>query len=223
MEDVLTQFFGRASNTPIVTRWTEIARMFNRTIMREIMNPTQIDFTGRRILILRPKSMGEAGQASLEFILTFIFGVGLSMLFVTLAINMTKGYIVHYANFMASRAFLVHDSADFTSKDSSLQQASAKAKDVFESYPLGQFGLDPEFSVNLPMSNSNLMSGTIAKFDERMTPLRFIGGSNRATFYSESFLLKEPLRLQCMESLCNVMGMRSCQGDMYVTLFDNGC
>ena len=168
---------------------------------------------------------GQSGQASVEFLLTFVFGIGLTLLFVSLAMNMTRGYLVHYANFMASRAFLAHDSARSNDIRSSLNSAQEKAREVFESYPLAAFGLSPEFSVNKPTINvpSSLMAGTTATFQAKMTPFSLVGGSNEAFLRSESFLMKEPVRLQCLQSVCKAMGINNCRDLMDITVFDNGC
>lgn len=165
----------------------------------------------------------EQGQAAIEFLLTFAFGVGLVFLFVSLAFNMTRGYMVHYANFMASRTFMAYDAADINNIETSFEAAAGRAKTVFNSYPLGRLGIEPEFKVNKPGAISSLMSGTIATIQERMTPFSLVGGDKEATLYTESFLTKEPVRLQCLTSICEAMGIGNCIELMDITVFDNGC
>ncbi len=81
----------------------------------------------------------QQGQAAIEFILTFAFGIGIVMLFVSLAMNMTRGYLVHYANFMASRTFLTYDSNSTNDVGSSINKARERAVTTFKSYPLASF------------------------------------------------------------------------------------
>ena len=165
----------------------------------------------------------QKGQASIEFILTFAFGIGLSLLFVSLAINMTRGYLVHYANFMASRTFLSYDSGSTNTVDASISSAANRARDTFNRYPLASFDIEAIFKVNVPLENAQAMSGSTAMFKERTTPLNLVGGTNEANFLSESFLGKEPVRLQCLRSTCGAMGLGGCGSVMDVTVFDNGC
>ncbi|MEX0798899.1 MAG: hypothetical protein WD025_05615 [Bacteriovoracaceae bacterium] len=152
----------------------------------------------------------------------------MTLLFVSLAINMTRGYLVHYANFMASRVFLSHDIGARNNFQSTLTEAGLKASEAFQRYPLGSFDIQADFNVNKPLENleSSLLAGTTAMFKERMTPFSLVGGTNEATFLSESFLGKEPIRLQCLLSVCAAMGMAGpseCNSVIDVTVFDNGC
>ena len=218
------RFFGPGSNIRTDTHWREAS-----------FSPVQIMETGIMIRIskaARPGSSGrqtptqdanQKGQASIEFLLTFGFAIGFTLLFVSLAINMTRGYLVHYANFMASRTFLSHDTAGTGAVEQSLNAAQTRARQVFRSYPLGAFEIEAEFRVNKPLATSSLMSGTTATFRERMTPFSLVGGTNEATLHSESFLTKEPVRLQCLLSVCRAMGITNCNSVVDVTVFDNGC
>lgn len=165
----------------------------------------------------------ESGQASIEFLLTFSFGIGFTILFLGLALNMTKGYLVHYANFMASRTYLSHDIAATESLESALNQAEKMAEETFKSYPLGAFDIAVDLKVNSPLEVPALMSGTTATFMERLTPFSLVGGDSEAVFHSESFLTKEPPRLQCLRSVCQAMGLSNCTNVLDITAFDNGC
>lgn len=136
---------------------------------------------------------------------------------------MTKGYLVHYANFMASRTFLSYDRAGIGAVEQSLKAAEVRAKDVFKSYPLGNFGISAKFGVNRPGNVSPLFAGATSTFSERLTPLSLVGGENRATFLSESFLGKEPPRLECHLSVCQAMGIENCNEPVDITVYDNGC
>ena len=51
----------------------------------------------------------QKGQSSVEFAISFIMVIGFVFMYVKVALNFTNGYVVHYANFMASRAFMVYE------------------------------------------------------------------------------------------------------------------
>jgi hypothetical protein len=170
----------------------------------------------------------ESGQSTIEFLLTFAFAIGLSFLFVSLALNKTTGFLVHYATFMSGRAFMSYDASSNT-VESNLNSAERVAKDVFKLYGLNRFGVQQnqvKVQKPKPVGNvSNLMSGVTAQFQKKLTPYKLVGGGTKATFLSEGFLGKEPLRVQCWEMICRAMGIAACgtQAEMDITVFDNGC
>lgn len=169
----------------------------------------------------------QRGQSSIEFILTFAFAIGISFLFVAHALNMTTGFLAHYATFMSARAFLVHDATSNT-VGSNMQSAQRVAEKVFKIYRIDRFAKDIKLEVNKPIPSgqfSALFSGVSATFKKRLTPYKLVGGAVKATMMSESFLGKEPLKIQCWEMTCQAMGVGKCatQGEMDITVYDNGC
>lgn len=172
--------------------------------------------------------INQKGQSTIEFILTFAFAIGISFLFVANSLNMTTGFLMHYATFMSGRAFLTFD-LNSQNLSSNLNGAERVAKDVFKNYKLTRFGVkNSNFEVFKPKpvgDNSNLFSGARAKFEKRLTPYRLVGGSAKATFMSEGFLGKEPPRIQCWKMICMAMTGGDCasSGEMDITVFDNGC
>jgi hypothetical protein len=166
----------------------------------------------------------ESGQATIEFLLVFAFALGITFLFLSLAINATQGYMAKYANYMASRAFLTFDRAN-TNVESNIQQAERVARQVFYSYPLSAFDIEPTFKVLKPTlgAASSLYSGTTILFSKRLTPFKLVGGGAMVNLYDESFLSKEPVRPACWKGVCNALGQTSCEGGLDITLFDNGC
>lgn len=181
----------------------------------------------QKINILKIKN-NQRGQSSIEFIMTFAFAIGISFLFIGHATNMTTGFLTHYATFMSGRAFMVHDATSDTI-GSNMQSASRIAKKVFKVYRLDRFGVkNSDMKVELPLPtgrNSVLFSGVTAKFEKRLTPYKLVGGSQKAKLVSEGFLGKEPLKIQCWEMTCKAMGIAKCaqQGEMDITVYDNGC
>ena len=53
--------------------------------------------------------LNKEGQSTLEFIFSFAIVFSFIFFFFKIALNYTNGYLLHYANFMASRTYLVHD------------------------------------------------------------------------------------------------------------------
>lgn len=169
----------------------------------------------------------ESGQSAIEFILTFGFGLGVTFLFVNQAINMTSGYLVHYVNFMAARAYMVHETG-VHNKESVLNASRDHASFVAKSYDIGSVGVKADFNVISIHEGSGLFNGTVMKFEKKLSAMPMVGGGKKALFYSESFLGKEPTRLTCAEMICAAMtgNPSSCEGDkqnMDIVLYDNGC
>lgn len=168
----------------------------------------------------------QQGQAAIEFLLVFAFAIGITFLFLSLTINSTQGYMAQYANFMASRTFLSYDNSSNSSFEGGINAAATKARSVFNSYPLQAFEIPKSgFEIKKPTMNapSALFSGTTFKFRKRLTPFKLVGGGSMVTYYTESFLSKDPTRFACFKGLCNAIGLPSCDFGIDATLFDNGC
>lgn len=168
---------------------------------------------------------GQKGQSTVEFLMTFAFTFGFCILFISHAFNMARGYVLHYANFMASRTFLSVDVASPQGIGSSLQAAQAAAEDTFNRIPLQEVGINAQFEVYKPTQNapSALMSGTTATTESKLSQYNFFGGENKLILHSESFLSKEPVRFTCHDMTCKAMGLSGCSDAMDITLYDNGC
>ena len=182
------------------------------------------------MLIRSKKILNQSGQVAIEFILTFIFALGITFLFVNQAINMTEGYLVHYVNFMASRTFLTYEQGS-SSSTSNINAAESRARQVFNSYPLSEFGVKVTFEVNKPAPAGNkpqIFSGTTALFEKKISPFSVVGGKTKAKLLSESFLGREPDRITCHEMVCYALtkDRQACQQNaqnMDAVLYDNGC
>jgi hypothetical protein len=170
------------------------------------------------------KFNNEKGQSTIEFVLTFGFAISFIVLFIYLALNMTTGFVLHYATFMSSRTFLSYDSSS-NSSEAVISQAEEMAQKTFNSYQLHRLKIKTsDFKVNKPgQINNALFVGVHARFKKPVSPLKNIGGGIEATYLSESFLGKEPMRIECYEEICNAMGLGGCSKAYDVTLFDNGC
>lgn len=165
----------------------------------------------------------EKGQSTIEFILTFSFAIGISFLFVSQSLNITVGFLVHYATFMGGRTYLTYDngSNELTSVYNSAGNAAKKA---FDRYALTRFDIQPEVEIiTAENSASSLFSGVTAQYERLLTPYKMVGGGKKAMYHSEGFLGKEPTRNQCFQTTCLAMGIQGCSEAKDITLFDNGC
>ncbi len=171
------------------------------------------------------------GQSLLEFIISFTMVFAVVYIFIRLAINMTNGYLVHYATFMASRTFLVWDNhADAQGNDS---VAAQKARESFEKYRVNLFVESVSalggLQFNFPNSGVKYpFVGTFVDFTQNLSFSNLLGGSEPLKFRSESFLGREPIRKDCLERICKTMegaGLSKCSGNRIpnVTFFDDGC
>ncbi len=165
--------------------------------------------------------MKRRGQATIEFLLTAIFAFGILFLFVKMGLNFVKGYVAHYATFIASRAFLVGDdylpSANFAEK-----RALEKGVDKFESFPLADWRLNScpsgenGLSFNFPPGEGGHSAGDVSGHEVTYTPYigasytfceytsayAIVGGGHVARFTSESFLGRTIPRGETFASIC---------------------
>lgn len=165
------------------------------------------------------------GQSTIEFLSTFIFVFGLMFMFIRLALNATNGYLVHYATFMSSRAFLVAD-INSNQPDGSDGYATQIANNVFASFKVPGYiaGAKNKISARTVQDGGNkLFVGTIYSFEQKLSNSDIIGGKTPMKMTSESFLGREPTRATCVKRICDAM--KGVGGDcgLNTTFFDNGC
>lgn len=166
------------------------------------------------------------GQSTIEFILTFTATIGFIFLFLKMAINYTNGYMVHHATFMASRAFMVGDTGFGDKVEAKDQSAFELAKSVFDkNLPEGLIrNFDGQLKHNFP-SEVALMPfvGLFVEYNQPFS-MGFVGGKDPVKFRSESFLGREPTRLETITQVCKaIIAVGSIQGcDVQTTLEDNG-
>lgn len=172
----------------------------------------------------------EKGQSTIEFILTFIFGVSFILVIFNAAMNHATGYLVHYATFMASRVYLTADNFTGTvgNSTSALADAEQNAKTAFSIYKLSAFNIpDGNFKINpagSTDSKSYLTVGGYTTFELPIDVLGRVAGQKKLELVSESFLGKEVTRAECSTRTCyGVTQTESCDASMDITLFDDGC
>lgn len=176
------------------------------------------------------KIKNQAGQSTIEFILTFAFAVSFILVIFTTAINYATGYLIHYATFMASRVYLTQDNFTGTvgAPENALQDATQNARNAFNSYNLSAFNI-PNDSFNIHPAGSTgpseyLTVGGYTTFDQGIDPIGKVAGQQKLELVSESFLGKEPTRAECATRVCYaITGDVNCDRTMDITLYDDGC
>lgn len=182
-----------------------------------------------QMMLMVNKKISESGQSTVEFILTFAFGVSLILVIFNSALNYATGYLVQYATFMASRVYLTADShtGRIGSVEPSLSGSTEKARAAYNNYNLSIFIPNGEFRINpagATDASTYLTVGAYTKFQMSIDVLGRITGQQKLEMVSESFLGKEPTRAECATRVCKaVTGQDNCEGTLDVTLFDNGC
>jgi hypothetical protein len=170
------------------------------------------------------------GQSAIEFVLTVAFTVALFFVFVNQAINFTAGYVVHYANFMVSRTYMTYDSGIMNMGNFStiMSQAENYAKNnTLPKYQLDVFVDNLEVEFNSPETTEySEFVGSMMKFTKPFSSFEFLGGGEVLELYTESFLGKEPTRVDCRERICRAIAGSDCNDTgvlAFATLYDNGC
>jgi len=168
----------------------------------------------------------EKGQSTIEFLVSFIFVLSFFLTFFNLALNSTNGFLLHYATFMSSRAYLVHDNNSNTPNGGD-GDAQAIATTVFENFNLGAFlKADGGTSIKFHHPDSGkkaVYTGAVASYKDKFTASSFFGGDNPIEYVSESFLGREPTRGECSERVCRAMQDIGASCELHITFFDNGC
>jgi hypothetical protein len=176
-------------------------------------------------------SKNQIGQSTIEFVLTFAFGVSLVLVIFNTSINYATGYLVQYATFMASRVYLSSDThtGSIGQVNPSLIGSEEKARAAFNNYNLNVFKIPNEnFKINrvenVSGNNQSMTVGAFTTFELAMDILGKVAGQKKMELVSESFLGKEPTRAECASRVCYAMtGQENCDAKMDITLFDDGC
>lgn len=172
------------------------------------------------------------GQSSIEFIMVFGISIGFFIIFLSLGINLTFGYIVHYATYDVSRAYLVIDNASQVVVDAQRNAATtAEGMVAFRGFTWNRILSSSYFRAeDITGFNFNQPDDVIPEFvgvhynyKRRLSDSGFVTGTQRVEYTSESFLGKEPVRAECYERICERMDGACSRLQDEVTVFDNGC
>lgn len=173
------------------------------------------------------KKKQQAGQSTIEFIMTFSMVFAFTFLFLKIAMNYTDGYMVHYATFMASRSFLTVDPKQqkYENVDNSDDDAAKYAKETFKKYLPDGLIKDFNGQVNVIDPGTAKFTTFIGVFTKYSTPfsLGIVGGTDELDMRSESFLGREPTRFEVYFQICNaIKTVTGATCDKQATLDDNG-
>ncbi|MCY4643111.1 MAG: hypothetical protein OXB88_00675 [Bacteriovoracales bacterium] len=173
----------------------------------------------------------DKGQSTIEFLISFVFSLGILLVFIQLAVNLTGGFLAHYATYMASRTFLVYEEGRGTDIAGDYRQSVEKAQEVFDSYNVKIFGVydsQAELKFNFEDDDSRkdyAFTGAYYLYRQPISLFDYFGGDVKSTMRSESFLGKEPTRGECWARTKAAIDTLGIPSDLkrYVTVFDNGC
>ena len=182
------------------------------------------------IRILTNRVSQDVGQSTIEFIFSFSFVILILMLCVRVSISMVNGFLVQFAVFQASRAYLVEDTNSNTEStwDSAARDAANR---VFKSYMNGK--VSPiELKFNDAGAGGDIKPAFIGPYyeykQEQFTTSDLMGGGGpdkKLNLISESFLGKEPTKFDCLEStfarIKDILG--SAPIKELITTTDDGC
>lgn len=172
----------------------------------------------------RETIQNEKGQSSVEFIISFIMVVGFVFMYVKIALNYTNGYLVHYANYMSSRAFMVYE-ANSNTPEGSDSGAVSISKEVWESLNIESV-IKPNVVMthNLPGSvGNNVYVGVISTYQDIFSVFSNVGSTDSLEFKSESFLGREATIAECVERVCAAFRTLGVTCGKNTTVMDNGC
>lgn len=168
----------------------------------------------------------ESGQSTIEFIVSFMLVIGFVFFYVKVALNFTNGYLVHYANYMSSRAFMVQETGS-NRADGSDTKSKQVAKEVWDSFNVENLlgGIEMNRGEFLPGANDNaLFTGVTVEYEDRFSIFSMVGTTEKLKFLSESFLGREPTIAECVERICEAfkgLGVSDCNDNTLI--MDNGC
>ena len=168
------------------------------------------------------KLLNQKGQSTIELLVTLVFVFGFVFLFLKTALNTTSHFMAHYYTFLASRSYMVLDNNGPPGLTDTV--AVQKTEELFAGFPLSALGIEGELGFNTPSGPEYaLLTGVHFRFESMMTLGKALGGEKKLNLTSESFLLREPPRSDCLNQICNTI--KSLGGDCttHATLADNGC
>lgn len=170
-------------------------------------------------MMSKRKMKNNKGQSTIEFLSTFTFVIAFFFVFAKIGLNYTHSYLLQYANFMASRAYLV---ADNKIPNDSL--ARAKANQVFESFNVVNCNPECTLSFNSKQTSPWFLTGTYLDFETKFSLMQVLTGDIDMKFRIESFLGKEPTIRECLQRVCQSFSEvgGNCSSTLS-TIYDNGC
>ena len=205
-------------------RWAIRRRLESLSIQRSVK--------GRRAFS-RDLKKNESGQATIEFVLASIFLFGFILFFLQLSLAFAVGNYIHYATFMAARAYLAGgpNQEDQIARGTAVMNQMLKRgnRDRFGFAAQGVEGPDTWFKAEENYEpSSSWQRGVRYKFRSRVllvplagSPRRGAGGNsgngpagrNEVELTSESWLGREPTTSECERNI----------GRNEHVKIDNGC
>ena len=171
-----TRTIGTISNTPLSTTRRRASPVF--------LPPPRPTPRGEPMV----EKNCESGQSTIEFLLIFVFILGFVFSALKLSFIYTNGYLVHYATFMASRAYMVVDINSHTPEVPKGVPGGKRLK-FSGAFPLDKFirGYDQNLQFNEPDGNGqnfdrNLYVGVYTDFTQRFWIVSICRRTKRGQF-----------------------------------------
>lgn len=175
---------------------------------------------------MKKKLLTEAGQSTIEFVISFSILFALVIFIYKIGFNYAKGFLIHHMTFMASRAYLIADNGE---NDTNVSAFEAKIKSILcpELVTPGE----QQACNDLKFNNSAAGGGTLPVYNGVYTTLTekfsfgVVGAGKTVKFWSESLIGKEPRRQEVLDQICNAFRRADssvdCEGQ-HLTYVDNG-
>ena len=125
-------------------------------------------------------SKNNKGQSTIEFLSTFTFVIAFFFVFAKIGLNFTHSYLLQYANFMASRAYLVADN-----KIPGDSLARSKANQVFQSYNVVNCGPECALKFNSKQTTDWFLTGTYLDYKTKFSLMKVLTGDIDMNYLQE--------------------------------------
>ena len=139
------------------------------------------------------------------------------IVFIQMAQNYVKGYVIHYATYMTSRSYMVQDNGSI-----SISGVDQVAKGLAEDKVLRKM-LKVNNKMNIQFRNpgsggKKLFSGTVITYSESFSPSEMVGGTDKVKFVSESFLGRTFSSSECARNICLLLKKKQYQEENSIVL-----
>lgn len=165
----------------------------------------------------------QIGQSTIEFLISFTVVFGMTFFIVKVTLDYGNGYYLHWATYVASRAYSVYDEGqNGAGIGITFSSAENRARALFDLYRIN--GVTLSFN-DMNAAGRNVLIGAYAEYETKFSPMTNINPDQRINFRSESFLGKEPPRGYCHEIVRDKI-LDAAGGGFdarFMTVFDNGC
>jgi len=165
------------------------------------------------------------GQSTIEFLATFGIAIIFLFIFIKFSLNVTKGYMIHFATFMASRAYMVADNFSQNPSSTDSNAAQIAQNDIFKKI-VSDSSVSAEF-ISPDQATKKFFVGVVTSFSQKFAFSTGLGGDKVINFISESFLGRTIPYSECVLRSCaaikGAVPSVNTNCNKNTTVYDNGC